>query len=249
MTGARNTVNNIEGKVIIITGASSGIGEACARQLSARGAKLVLAARRVELLEELATELGGSAACKAVDVRRFAELDSLASFAIEQFGQIDVLINNAGIMPLAPIGAATIDDIDRVIDVNLKGLIFAIKAVLPNMTERGLGQIVNISSTGGFSSSKLTAVYSATKFGVRAISEGLRKDVGDTIRITTVYPGPVKTALAQSIPDEAARKYIDDLYSSIGLDASAIADAVEFVVDQPDNVSIDDITVNARRAG
>ena len=242
-------MNNIEGKVVIITGASSGIGEACARALASQGAKLVLAARRLDLLEKLASEIGGAVTCKAVDVRKSAELDSLAAFAIERFGQIDVLINNAGIMPLASIGAATLDDIDRVIDVNLKGLIFAIKAVLPDMTGRGAGHIVNISSMAGFSSSKITAVYSATKFGVRAISEGLRKDVGDTIRITTVYPGPVKTALADGIPDEAARKYINSMYENTGLDASVLADAVAFVVNQPENVSIDDITVNVRRAG
>src|SRR5688572_27162030 len=198
-------MSNIASKVILITGASSGIGEATARHLAAHGARVVLGARRTDRLEKLTAEIraaGGIAEFKAVDVARLSDVQALADLALKKFGQIDVIINNAGVMPLSPLAELKIDEWNRMIDVNIRGVLHGIAAVLPHMTARKDGQIINLSSIGGHRVWPTCAVYSGTKFAVRAISEGLRQETQD-VRVTIVSPGVVESELADTITSES----------------------------------------------
>lgn len=237
-------MSNIQGKVVLVTGASSGIGEGIARLLAERGAHVVLGARRVDRLEALAAELtaaGGSVRIRALDVTDRADVQDFADFAKAEFGRVDVIVNNAGVMPLSAIEALKVDEWDRMIDVNIRGVLHGIAAVLPGMHAQGFGQVINISSIGGLAVSPTAAVYCATKFAVRAISDGLRQE-SNTIRVTVVCPGVVESELADSISDAAAREGMKE-YRRIAIKPDAIARAVAFAIEQPADVDVNEIVV------
>ncbi|WP_214348528.1 SDR family oxidoreductase [Pseudomonas congelans] len=237
-------MSNIQGKVVLITGASSGIGEAAARLIAAKGAQVVLGARRIERLETLAADIeaqGGSARFRALDVTDALDMQAFADFAKHEFGKIDVIINNAGVMPLSPLAALKIAEWDQMLDVNVRGVLHGIAAVLPSMQAQGHGQIINISSIGGLAVSPTAAVYCATKFAVRAISDGLRQET-DKIRVTVVCPGVVESELADSISDETARDAMK-AFRKVALEPDAIARALVYAIEQPDGVDVSEIVV------
>ncbi|WP_135001154.1 SDR family oxidoreductase, partial [Pseudomonas syringae] len=224
-------MSNIQGKVVLITGASSGIGEAAARLIAAKGAHVVLGARRIERLETLAADIeaqGGSARFRALDVTDALDMQAFADFAKHAFGKIDVIINNAGVMPLSPLAALKIAEWNQMLDVNVRGVLHGIAAVLPSMQAQGHGQIINISSIGGLAVSPTAAVYCATKFAVRAISDGLRQET-DKIRVTVVCPGVVESELADSISDETARDAMK-AFRKVALEPDAIARALVYAI-------------------
>ena len=236
--------NNIEGKVVVITGASSGLGEATARMLSAHGAVVVLGARRVDRIEALAKELsdaGGKALALQTDVTRAADVQRLVDAAVEKFGRIDVLVNNAGLMPSSPLERLKIADWDRMIDVNIKGVLYGIAAALPHMKAQKGGHIVNVSSVAGHRVRAGTAVYSATKHAVRVLTEGLRQEVKPyDIRTTIVSPGAVATELPDSITEADVQAGVKAFYE-IAIPADSFARAVVFAMSQPDDVDINEI--------
>jgi NADP-dependent 3-hydroxy acid dehydrogenase YdfG len=238
-------MSGIEGKVIAITGASSGIGEATARLLARRGAHVVLGARRTQKLEALVAEIaaaGGSARYRKLDVARREDVEAFIGFAQESFGRVDVIINNAGVMPLSKLEELKVDEWDRMIDVNIRGVLHGIAAGLPLMKRQGSGQFINISSIGGHAVSPTAAVYCATKFAVGAISEGLRQEVGGDIRVTVISPGVTESELADSISDPAARQHMVE-FRRIAISPDAIARAILFAVEQPDDVDVSEIIV------
>jgi NADP-dependent 3-hydroxy acid dehydrogenase YdfG len=231
-------------KVVLITGASSGIGGGIARELGGAGAKLVLGARRTDRLEALAEEIrskGGEVLTQRLDVTDRADVAAFADAAREAFGRVDVMVNNAGVMPLSLMASLKVDEWDRMVEVNIKGVLYGIAAVLPEMTARGAGHIINIASIGGLAVSPTAAVYCATKYAVRAISEGLRQE-NDKIRVTCIYPGVVESELADTITDPAAAELMRT-YRAIALKPDAIARAVRYAIEQPDDVDVSDIVV------
>lgn len=233
-----------ESKVILITGASSGIGEGAARLLAAQGHRLVIGARRTERLVELTKSLqeaGGIVRYRELDVTSAEDVAAFARFALETFGSIDVLINNAGVMPLSPLNALKLNEWDRMIDVNIRGVLHGIAAVLPTMEQQGHGQVINISSIGGLSVSPTAAVYCATKFAVRAISDGLRQET-DKIRVTVICPGVVESELANSISDDTARLAMQT-FRRVAISPDAIARAIAYAVEQPADVDVSEIVV------
>ncbi|PBP65648.1 oxidoreductase [Pseudomonas syringae] len=237
-------MSNIQGKVVLITGASSGIGEAAARLIAAKGAHVVLGARRIERLQTLVADIeaqGGSARFRALDVTDALDMQAFADFATHAFGKIDVIINNAGVMPLSPLAALNIAEWNLMLDVNVRGVLHGIAAVLPSMQAQGHGQIINISSIGGLAVSPTAAVYCATKFAVRAISDGLRQET-DKIRVTVVCPGVVESELADSISDETARDAMK-AFRKVALEPDAIARALVYAIEQPDGVAVSEIVV------
>lgn len=237
-------MSNIEGKVVLITGASSGIGEAAARLIAAKGARVVLGARRIDRLETLVSDIaaaGGSARAMALDVTDHSDMQAFVEFAKSAFGKVDVIVNNAGVMPLSPLSALKVDEWNRMLDVNVRGVLHGIAAVLPTMEAQGHGQVINISSIGGLSVSPTAAVYCATKFAVRAISDGLRQET-DKIRVTVVCPGVVESELADSISDETARDAMRR-FRKVALDPQAIARALAYAIEQPDDVDVSEIVV------
>ena len=234
----------ITGKVVAITGASSGIGEATARFLAAQGAHVVLGARRTDRLEVLAKAIaanGGSVRNRALDVTSLDDMQAFIGFAKAEFGRLDVMVNNAGVMPLSPLASLKIDEWNRMIDVNIRGVLHGIAAVLPGMEVQGSGQIINISSIGGHAVSPTAAVYCATKFAVRAISDGLRQET-DKIRVTVVSPGVTESELAEGISDEAGRNEMKT-FRRIAIPADAIARAIAYAIEQPDEVDVSEIIV------
>jgi NADP-dependent 3-hydroxy acid dehydrogenase YdfG len=237
--------NMIEGKVIVITGASSGMGEAAARHLSAQGSSVVLGARRVERLQALAGEItaaGGKALAVETDVTNREQVKRLVDTAVESYGRIDVLINNAGIMPLSPLERLKVDEWDRMIDVNLKGVLYGIAAALPHMKKQKSGHIINLSSVAGHKLFGGSAVYSATKFGVRALSEGLRQEVKPyNIRTTIISPGAVKTELLDHISEMDVQKANRDYVGEVGVPADSFARIVAFVISQPAELDINEV--------
>ncbi|BCZ81261.1 oxidoreductase [Paraburkholderia terrae] len=238
------TTQSNPSKVILITGASSGIGEAAVRLLAAQGHHLVIGARRTERLAALAEEVeasGGSVRYQALDVTSAASVSAFAQFALDTFGRIDVIVNNAGVMPLSPLSATKVDEWDRMIDVNIRGVLHGIAAVLPIMERQGFGQVINISSIGGLSVSPTAAVYCATKFAVRAISDGLRQET-DTVRVTVLCPGVVESELADSISDDTARAAMRD-FRRIALTSDAIARSIAYAIEQPADVDVSEIVV------
>jgi len=237
-------MQNVRNKVVLITGASSGIGEATARALARHGATVVLGARRLARLEELASEItaaGGKAAARALDVTRLADVQSFADAALTQFGRIDVIVNNAGVMPLSPLAALKTDEWDRMIDVNIRGVLHGIAAVLPTMQKQGSGHIINLSSIGGLYVVPTAAVYCATKYAVRAITDGLRQEHTD-LRVTCVYPGVVESELADSITDASAAQAMRS-FRQVALKPEAIANAIVHAIAQPADVDTTDIVV------
>ena len=237
-------MSGIKDKVILITGASSGIGEAVARKLGAAGAGLMIGARRTDRLQTLASEIrvgGGTVNVQALDVTDRASVNAFVDAAIAAFGRIDVIINNAGIMPLSLMNSLKVDEWDRMIDVNIKGVLYGVAAVLPVMNRQGSGQIINVSSIGGLSVVPTAAVYCATKYAVRAISDGLRQE-NDRIRVTCVYPGVVESELADTITDPVAADAMI-AYRKIALKPEAIAAAIAHVIAQPADVDTREIVV------
>jgi len=238
-----NTNDPINGKIVIITGASSGLGESTARHLADRGAKLVLAARREDRLKSLAEELeakGADVLWQVTDVTDRKQVESLAAATKEKFGRIDVLINNAGLMPLAPLDALKVDEWEQMIDVNIKGVLYGIAAVLPTMREQHSGHVINLSSVAGHKVFPGGAVYCATKYAVRALSEGLRLEAGDEIRSTNISPGAVATELTSTITDPGAAKAAEELYS-VAISADSVARAIVYAIEQPHDVDINEI--------
>jgi NADP-dependent 3-hydroxy acid dehydrogenase YdfG len=241
-------MSNIQEKVVIITGASSGIGEAAAKELASKGAKLVLAARREDRLKKLQDEIeqsGGEAVYKVTDVSLHQQMEDLAAYALNKFGKIDVLVNNAGIMPQAFLALKKVDEWDRMIDVNIKGVLYAIGAVLPSMRERKSGHIINLSSVAGHNIYPGGTVYCGTKHAVRAISEGLRQEEamsGTNIRVTNISPGAVTSELLETTTDPAMKAGLDDFYK-IAIDADSIARAVAFAIEQPSDVGINEMII------
>ncbi len=238
-------MSHINGKVIVITGASSGIGEATARLLAGQGAQVVLGARRLERLEALAADInaaGGSALARALDVTRRDDMQAFIDSAEQHFGRVDVIINNAGVMPLSRLDALKVDEWDRMIDVNVRGVLHGIAAGLPLMQRQRSGQFINIASIGAYAVSPTAAVYCATKYAVRAISEGLRQEVGGDIRVTLISPGVTESELAESISDEDARAAMREFRKG-AIPAEAIARAIAYAVDQPADVDVSELIV------
>ena len=238
-------MKNIEGKVVVITGASSGMGAAAARHLAALGASVVLGARRVERLESLAGEItaaGGKALVAETDVTNRGQVQRLVDAGVNGYGRIDVLVNNAGIMPLSPLERLKVEEWDRMIDVNLKGVLYGIAAALPHMKKQKSGHIINLSSVAGHKLFGGSAVYSATKFGVRALSEGLRMEVKPyNIRTTIISPGAVKTELLDHISEPDFQKANQDYVGQVGVPADSFARVVAFVISQPEDLDINEI--------
>ncbi|WP_370301801.1 SDR family oxidoreductase [Pseudooceanicola sp.] len=231
-------------KVILITGASSGIGEGIARELGSAGAKVLLGARRLDRIEAVAADIkkaGGIAKAVALDVTNRQSMADFARAAVDEWGRIDVLINNAGIMPLSPLAAGKLDEWERMIDVNIKGVLWGVGAVLPIMKSQGSGQIINIGSIGALSVVPTAAVYCATKFAVRAISDGLRQE-STKIRVTCVNPGVVESDLASTISHEETMAAMD-AYRAIALQPADIARAVRQVIEAPEGVDTTEITI------
>lgn len=237
-------MQNVQGKVILITGASSGIGETTARVLAAAGATVFLGARRTDRLEQLTAEIeqaGGTAHYRRLDVTSREDTQAFADAALDLCGRIDVTINNAGVMPLSAVSALKVDEWDRMVDVNIKGVLYGIAAVLPTMNRQGAGQIINVSSIGGLAVFPSAAVYCATKYAVRAISDGLRQE-NDKLRVTCVYPGVVESELADTITDpDAAAAMVT--FRQVALKPEAIANAIAHVIAQPADVDTSEIVV------
>ena len=236
----------IAGKVVIITGASSGLGEATARHLAAQGASVVLAARRMDLLNTIAEQItaaGGQAAIVQTDVTKASEVQNLIDTALAVFGKVDVLVNNAGLMAIAPIDALKVEEWERMIDINIKGVLYGIAAALPHFRAQGSGHFINISSVAGAKVfSPGGTVYSGTKFAVRAISEGLRHEVGGTIRTTTILPGAVATELPSGSSHAESAAGLKEFYKQ-AIPADAVARAVAYAIEQPDGVDINEIVL------
>jgi NADP-dependent 3-hydroxy acid dehydrogenase YdfG len=241
--GTSNTPN----KVVVITGASSGIGESTAKLLARHGAKVVLGARRANRIDEVVKEIsaaGAQAIGFAVDVTKRAEVEALIKGAIDGFGRVDVIVNSAGIMPIAPVAALKVEEWDRQIDVNIKGLLYAVAAALPQMQKQKSGHIINIASVFGI---KVFApggtVYCATKSAVRTLTEGLRMELhSQNIRCTMISPGAVATELPESSSDEATRKNLREFYK-MAIPADSIASAIAYAVEQPAEVEIDEVVI------
>jgi NADP-dependent 3-hydroxy acid dehydrogenase YdfG len=239
-------MSGIEGKVVAITGASSGIGEATALLLAERGARVVLGARRSDRLEALAgriTSVGGEVAYVRTDVRRRDDLSDLVNLAGERYGKLDVLINNAGVGLISPLDELRVEDWEEMIDVNLRGVLYGIAAALPVFREQGFGHFVNTLSTAGLRIVPLQAVYAGTKNAVRAISEGLRQEAGDKLRVTIISPGFVHTDFVDSMTNPQAQAQLIDTRDKIAIPPDAIARAIAFAIEQPAGVDVGEIAV------
>ena len=265
-------MSEIESKVVIITGASSGVGEATARRLGASGAKLMLAARREDRLKDLVAAIektGGTVAYRVTDVADRAQVQALADATLETYGRIDVLVNNAALMPVSPLDQIKVDEWDQMIDVNIKGVLYGIAAVLPTMRQQKSGHVINLSSVGGYKVFPGAAVYCATKYAVRAISEGLRLESNGEIRSTiispgavateglllqsnleirstNISPGAVATELTSTITDGDTTLGLKHFYS-LAMDADAIARAIAYAIEQPGDVDVNEIIIRPTR--
>lgn len=239
-----NPISNVENKTVIITGASSGIGEATARLLASRGAKVVLGARRTERLEQIAREIeaaGGSAMRHPVDVTSADSVKALVYNAQNLFGRVDAIFNNAGVMPLAPMSELKTDEWDNMINVNIRGVLNGIAAVLPLFEKHGGGHVINTASIGAHAVVPSGAVYCATKYAVWAISDGLRQE-NKNVRVTIISPGVVETELGHDISDPTTKELLSQ-FRQIALTPDAIARAVLYVIDQPDDVDVNELIV------
>lgn len=236
----------IESKVVAITGASSGIGEATALHLAAQGARLVLGARRSDRLKALAariTAAGGQAIWAATDVRRRADLAELVAQACGHFGQLDVLISNAGVAPISLLDELRLEDWEEMVDVNIKGVLYGIAAALPVFRRQGFGHFVNTLSTAGLKIVPTMAVYAASKNAVRTISEGLRQEAGAKLRVTVISPGVIDTDLTSSMSNQELGSQIRATMDGIGIPPDAIARAIAFAISQPEDVDIGEVVV------
>jgi NADP-dependent 3-hydroxy acid dehydrogenase YdfG len=242
-------MSGLAGKVVLVTGASSGIGEATARWLAAQGAKVVAGARRVERLKALAdsvTKAGGALKYQALDVTSLEDMQRFVAFAEREFGPVDVIVNNAGLMPLAPFAELKIDEWNRMIDVNIRGVLHGIAAVLPGMKQRGRGHVINVSSTASHTVWPTAGVYCATKSAVNAISEGLRQENSD-IRVTIVSPGVTESELAETTTHEATASWLKD-FRTVALPANAVARAIAYAIEQPAEVDTGEIILRPTKS-
>ena len=243
--------HNIEGKVVAITGASSGLGEATARLLSVQGASVVLGARRIDRLRVLADELsrrGGKALAVPTDVVQCDQVKRLVDAAVQTYRRIDVMINNAGLMPQALLERLKIDEWNQMIDVNIKGVLYGIAAALPHMKQQKAGHFINVSSVAGHRVGPGFAVYAATKYAVRALSEGLRQEVKPyNIRTTVISPGAVATELPNTVTDPQAAERIRKFYAEVAIPAESFARAVAFAMSQPEEVDVNEILFRPTR--
>jgi NADP-dependent 3-hydroxy acid dehydrogenase YdfG len=238
--------NNIEDKVVVITGASSGIGEATAIMLAERSAKVVLGARGLDRLEALARRIaaaGGEVAYAQTDVKRREDLTSLVKLALDRYDQLDVLVNNAGVMPVSPLDDLRVEDWENMIDINIKGVLYGIAAALPVFRKQGFGHFVNTGSTAGHKTVPNQSVYSATKFAVRAISEGLRMEAGEKLRVTIISPGFVNTNFAEGVTNPEVKTQLENARDKFALPPEAIARAIVFAIEQPSDVDVNEIIV------
>ena len=238
--------NEIKGKVVLITGASSGIGAATAIQLAAKGAKVVLGARRLDQLEKIVAQVeaqGGKAICAVCDVKRREDLVQLVKLAVATYGRLDVLVNNAGVAQLSRIDELDIEGWEEMIDINFKGVLYGIAAAMPVFKTQASGHIINIISTSGIKIVPLQGVYAATKNAVRTFSEALRQESKGQLRVTGISPGFVKTAFSEGIKNIALKSAMQERAAKLAIDASAVADAVAFAIAQPANVEIGDIVI------
>ncbi|KFF01368.1 oxidoreductase [Chryseobacterium formosense] len=239
-------MQNIKGKVVVITGASSGMGKAIAEELAKNGAKVVLGARRIEQLQQLVEEIkskGGEATFVQIDVKNKADLFRLVNTAVEQYGKFDVIVNNAGVSQLSRIDELDIDGWEEMIDINLKGVLYGMAAAIPVFKQQQSGHIVNIISTSGIKIVPMQGVYAGTKNAVRTIAEAFRQESDGNIRITGISPGFVKTDFADNIKNEEMKTAIQKGMEQIAIDPIAIANAVMYAVSQPDDVEIGDIVI------
>jgi NADP-dependent 3-hydroxy acid dehydrogenase YdfG len=237
---------NIKGKVVVITGASSGIGEATAIMLAAKGAKVVLGARRQGRLEALVNRIktaGGEAEYLVTDIKKRGDMVALVDLACKTYGRIDVMVNNAGIARLSRVDALQVDDWEEMIDVNLKGTLYGIAAAMPAFKKQGAGHIINIISTSGIKIVPLQGVYAGTKNAVRTIAEALRQESAGLYKVTGISPGFVDTELSDYIKDDATRSAIKEKAAQIAITPDAIAEAVVYVISQPDHVDVGDIVI------
>lgn len=236
---------NIAGKVVVITGASSGLGEATARLLAAEGASVVLGARRADRIQALVEDLvanGGKALALPTDVTDYDQVKRLVDAAVQSYGRIDVMLNNAGVMPHSPLARLKIDDWNRMIDVNIKGVLYGIAAALPVFRKQQAGHFINVASVAGHRISPNGTVYAGTKFAVRAISEGLRQEAGDRLRVTVISPGAVESELAETISDPVLKERTRD-YRKMAMPAEAIARAMAYAIGQPPDVDVNEILI------
>jgi NADP-dependent 3-hydroxy acid dehydrogenase YdfG len=236
-------------KVILITGASSGIGEATARVLARQGHRVLLGARRTERLAQIAADIrwgGDSAEYRALDVTQREDVNAFVAFAQERFGRVDVIFNNAGVMPVSPMSALKTEEWDRIIDVNIRGVLNGIAAVLPIMETQGSGHIINTASTGAHAVGAQFGVYCASKYAVRAITEGLRQEM-DRIRVTLISPGVTESELGHDISVDSTASAVKQL-RSIALDSRAIANAVLYAISQPEDVDVNEMLIRTVRS-
>jgi NADP-dependent 3-hydroxy acid dehydrogenase YdfG len=239
-------MSEIQNKVVIITGASSGLGAATAERLASSGAKLMLAARREDRLQEMVAAIaksGWTADYLVTDVSDRAQVEALAQKTLSTYGRIDVLINNAGLMPLSPLDALKVDEWERMIDVNIKGVLYGIAAVLPTMRHQKSGHIINLSSVAGHNVAPSGAVYSATKFAVKAISEGMRQESNGEIRSTNISPGAIATELTSTISDPDTATRLNAYYAKTAINADAVARAIAYAIEQPLDVDVNEIII------
>lgn len=235
-------MSNIDQMVTIVTGASSGIGEAIARELANAGGKVMMAARREDRLQKLAAQLGEDVAYHVTDITDIGQTRALVQATIAKFGQVDVLINNAGVMPVSPFTALQVEDWNQAIDVNIRGVLHGIAAVLPHLMERGSGHVINIGSVASVHVFPNFGVYCGTKFAVKAISEGLRKETLGKVRVTTIYPGAVESELIGASNDKQIGQQIEGSFASF-ISPAAIGRAVLYAIEQPNDVSVNEIVV------
>jgi NADP-dependent 3-hydroxy acid dehydrogenase YdfG len=238
-------MSEIQNKVVIITGASSGLGEATARRLAKNGAKLMLAARREDRLKELVADIqkdGGIAKYHVTDVSDRNSVEALAKATYQAYERVDVLVNNAGLMPLSPLDEIKVDEWEKMVDVNIKGVLYGVAAVLPIMRQQKSGHIINLSSVAGHKVFSGGTVYCATKFAVKAISEGIRLESHGQIRSTNISPGAVDTELTNTISHDETAKGINQLYS-VAIEADAIARAITYAIEQPQDVDVNEMII------
>ncbi len=237
-----------QSKVVAITGAGSGMGEADAVLLAARGHRVVLCDLQEDRVTAVAHRIeaaGGTVAHIQTDVRRRADLERLVALAVERFGRLDVLINNAGVMPIGPLDDLQVDAWDLMVDVNIKGVLYGIAAALPQFRQQGRGHIINMGSTAAHLTVANQAVYSATKFAVRAITEGLRQEAGDTIRVTLMSPGFVRTNFAERVTNTEVKTGLEKARDRFAMPPDTVAKAIAFAIDQPADIDVSEIIIRA----
>lgn len=245
-----NMYNQIESKVVIVTGASSGIGKAIALKLSKFGARLILSGRRMEQLEKVEDEIksaGGEAICVTTDVRHKVDMENLVNAAVKKYGRLDVIINNAGVAQVSRIDELDTDGWEEMIDINLKGVLYGMAAAIPVFRQQRSGHIVNIISTAGIKIVPTQGVYAGTKNAVRTITEAFRQESDGAIRITGISPGMVKTDFARNMKNEATRSTILENMEQLAIAPEAVADAVLYAISQPADVEVGEIVIRPAR--